>query len=144
MPLAVPTEQSQGSHILQESWNKSPFLTSALLSYWPRKATLGQVTQLCIFRPGFPALRALTETDLSQVQEEAGVLAGLGKVGEKDGDADEQHCGVLTHLPQGLQGKGWATRKNVLKFDLISLKNLQVQRQPNQGLNTLKIRTKTI
>lgn len=53
-----------------------------------------------------PELYLPCQTDLSQVQEEAGVLAGLGKVGEKDGDTDEQHCGVLTHLPQGLQGKG--------------------------------------
>lgn len=89
--------------------------------------------------PGFPAPRALAETDLSQVQEEAGVLAGLGKVGEKDCDADEQHCGVLTHLSQGLQGKGWGMRKNIFKFGLIALKNLQLQRQPNQGHNTLKI-----
>ena len=42
------------------------------------------------------------ETDLSQVQEKAGVLAGFGKVGEKDGDTDEQHCRILTHFPQGL------------------------------------------
>ena len=39
---------------------------------------------------------------LSQVEEEAGVLAGLGQVGQEDGDADEEDGGVLTHLPQRL------------------------------------------
>ena len=39
---------------------------------------------------------------LSEVQEEAGVLARLREVGEEHRDADEQHDGVLAHLLQGL------------------------------------------
>lgn len=35
---------------------------------------------------------------LSEIEEEAGVLAGLGEVGEKHCDADEEHCGVLAHF----------------------------------------------
>lgn len=57
-----------------------------------------------ISRPGF-CIRSLPlsqETDLSQVQEKTGVLASFRKVGEKDGDADEQHSRILTHFPQGL------------------------------------------
>ena len=39
---------------------------------------------------------------LSEVQEEAGVLASFRKVGQEDRDADEQDCGVLPNLAQGL------------------------------------------
>lgn len=39
---------------------------------------------------------------LSEIEEEAGVLAGLREVGEEHCDADEQHCGVLAHLTQRL------------------------------------------
>ena len=39
---------------------------------------------------------------LSEIEEEAGVLAGLREVGEKHCDTDEEHCGVLAHLTQRL------------------------------------------
>ena len=56
---------------------------------------------------------------LSQVEEEAGVLARLRQVGQEDGDADEQHGGVFAHAAERLQhaavrgdtfpaaGRGW-------------------------------------
>lgn len=39
---------------------------------------------------------------LFEIEEETGVLASFREVGEKHCDADEQHCGVLAHLPQRL------------------------------------------
>ena len=39
---------------------------------------------------------------LSQVEEEAGVLAGLRQVGQEHCDTDQQHCGVLPHATQRL------------------------------------------
>lgn len=39
---------------------------------------------------------------LFEIEEETGVLASFGEVGEKHRDADEQHRGVLAHLPQRL------------------------------------------
>lgn len=39
-------------------------------------------------------------TNLSQIQEEAGVLAGFRKVGEENGDAYEKHRGVLAHFAE--------------------------------------------
>ena len=42
---------------------------------------------------------------LSEIEEEAGVLASLWEVGEEHGDADEQYCGVLAHLTQRLMAK---------------------------------------
>lgn len=39
---------------------------------------------------------------LFEIEEETGVLASFGEVGEKDCDADEQHRGVLAHLTQRL------------------------------------------
>lgn len=42
---------------------------------------------------------------LSQIEEETGVLASFGEVGEKDCDADEEHRRILAHLPQRLEKK---------------------------------------
>lgn len=42
---------------------------------------------------------------LFEIEEEAGVLAGFGEVGEKHCDTDEQHRGVLAHLTQRLDKK---------------------------------------
>lgn len=42
-------------------------------------------------------------TDLSQIQKEAGVLAGFRKIGEKDRNADEKHSGVLAHFAERLE-----------------------------------------
>lgn len=42
---------------------------------------------------------------LFEIEEETGVLASFGEVGEKHRDADEQHRGVLAHLPQRLRGR---------------------------------------
>ena len=39
---------------------------------------------------------------LSEIEEEAGVLASLWEVGEEHCDADEQYRGVLAHLTQRL------------------------------------------
>lgn len=40
---------------------------------------------------------------LSEIEEEAGVLASLGEVGEKHCDTDEEHRGVLAHPTQRLK-----------------------------------------
>lgn len=42
---------------------------------------------------------------LSEIEEETGVLASFGEVGEKDCDADEEHRRILAHLPQRLEKK---------------------------------------
>lgn len=39
---------------------------------------------------------------LFEIEEEAGVLASFGEVGEKHCDTDEEHRGVLAHLTQRL------------------------------------------
>lgn len=39
---------------------------------------------------------------LFEIEEEAGVLAGLWEVGEKHCDTDEEHRGVLAHFTQRL------------------------------------------
>lgn len=39
---------------------------------------------------------------LSEIEEEARVLAGLREVGEKHRDTDEKHRGVLAHFTQRL------------------------------------------
>ncbi len=46
--------------------------------------------------------RESRECYLSEIEEETGVLAGLGEVGEKHCDTDEEHRGVLAHLTQRL------------------------------------------
>lgn len=56
-----------------------------------------------MFLPPAPASEG--RAHLSQVQEEAGVLARLREVGEEHRDADEQHDRVLAHLLQGLDGE---------------------------------------
>lgn len=43
------------------------------------------------------------ELYLSEIEEEAGVLASLREVGEKHCDADEENRGVLAHLTQRLR-----------------------------------------
>lgn len=42
---------------------------------------------------------------LSEIEEEAGVLAGLREVGEEHCDTDEEHRGVLAHFTQRLTKK---------------------------------------
>lgn len=42
---------------------------------------------------------------LSEIQEEAGILPGLGQVGQEDCDTDQEYGRILTHLPQRLQKK---------------------------------------
>lgn len=45
----------------------------------------------------------ITDSYLSQVEEEAGVLSGLWEVRQEHCDTDEQNGGILTHLPQRLK-----------------------------------------
>lgn len=45
---------------------------------------------------------ACREGYLFEIEEETGVLASFGEVGEKHCDTDEEHRGVLAHLTQRL------------------------------------------
>ena len=57
---------------------------------------------------------------LSEIEEEAGVLASLWEVGEEHGDADEQYCGVLAHLTQRLMAKQTQNRLHSYTFKSIT------------------------
>lgn len=47
-------------------------------------------------------LNSTDKSYLSEIEEETGVLASFGEVGEKDCDADEEHSRILADLPQRL------------------------------------------